>query len=757
MLDRAMRRPFEPRAVAGSVNSVPSLSALASVPCASEILDNKRLFLHVLYNTLQPVLRGYLDRLSAAPGSSIRARVSAPHASPVVRVLRLSHGDPNPAGPGFVADPQAWAVAALRPVAEQSSLSGSFALVPRALESCTEGFALLAWIQPTRLEDATVVCSWMTASGPAMLSIDRRRLAIASSGAGTLLESPHEMHERQWCFVAVSVARHLALAWGALGRTGGPYQLVGPAGEPAMPSAASPLLIGAAFGASGEPEGCFDGKIARPVLLGELPDAVGLMDLMNFGAERVLGEERVLARWAFGSTDDLERVVDLSGRGRHGSLFNAPSLGVTGPPDAGGASGDEPPAGPPFDAVHLHTDDLEDCRWPDTHLVEVPLDAPSGLYALQLTDGPDEVQLPFVVVPRRQVPVLLLAPTYTWQAYANLGRDTSPYPGLSHYALHRDGSPVYVTTRLKPAPAIGPLARVEVDGVDSFVGDQEAGPAAGAAHLLMADLYVNYWLGRTGVEFGVITDEDLHLRGAAAVAGCRTLVLSAHPEYWTRAMLDTLEAFLARGGSVMYLGGNGLYWVTSVHPSRPHLLEVRRRCGSQTSAAPWGEDAHVFEPQPGGTWRERGRPPDRLVGVGFAGFGWDRAVAYTRTGLSYSGRFGWVFEGVESSVIGGAGLNMGGAVAFEFDRCDQDLGPAGCEVLATAAPLGGGFFRSYEDGPGRAPDPLVRCDMTIRETEAGGLVFALGSVTASGCLPEMGGETSDLAVLCTNVLRRTIA
>jgi N,N-dimethylformamidase len=415
------------------------------------------------------------------------------------------------------------------------------------------------------------------------------------------------------------------------------------------------------------------------------------------------------------------------------------------------------PTGPPFEAVHLHTDDLEDCGWPDTHAVEVPSGTRSGLFALHLSGDGDEVQLPFVVIPGREVPVLMIAPTYTWQAYANLGRDPSQFPGLSHYALHHDGSPVYITTRLKPAPATGPGARVEVNGVDSLIGGDEAGPTADGSHLLMADLYVNWWLERSGVEFGVITDEDLHVRGGEILAGCRTLVLSAHPEYWTRQMLGRLAAFIGRGGSVMYLGGNGLYWVTSVHPSRPHLLEVRRCRSSQTSAAPWGEDAHVYDPQPGGAWRDHGRPPDQLVGVGFAGFGWDRAVAYQRTEASYGERFGWVFDGVEAPVVGGSGLNMGGAVAFEFDRCDPAIGPGGREVLATAHPSGGGFFRTYEDGPGRAPDPLVRCDMTIRQTDQGGLVFALGSVTASGCLPEMNGETSDLARVCTNVLLRTLA
>ena len=420
-----------------------------------------------------------------------------------------------------------------------------------------------------------------------------------------MVQAPHELHERQWCFVGVVVSEQVSMAWGALGRTGGPYQLVAPGDGTWNPTATSPLLLGASLGHGGEHHPCFDGKIARPMLLGQAPDAVGLMDIMNFGRRAGVGDS-VLGRWGFGAADDFGRIVDLSGRGRHGLLVNAPSLGVLGPPDNGGANCEGPPSGPPFEAVHLHTDDLEDSAWPDTHVIEVPAEARSGLYALHVSSGTSEVHLPFVVRPRHQPPVLLLVPTYTWQAYANLGRDPLLYPGLSHYALHRDGSPVYITTRLKPAPATDPRARVEVDGVDSFISSDETASTADASHLLMADLYANWWLERTGVGYGALTDEDLHLGGVGALSGCRVLVLSAHPEYWTAEMLYALSAHLSQGGSVIYLGGNGLYWVTSVDPSRPHLLEVRRRAGSQTSAAPAGEDAHVFTPQPGGTWSGRG-------------------------------------------------------------------------------------------------------------------------------------------------------
>jgi len=706
---------------------------------------------------LQLVLRGYLDRVSAGAGSSVRVRLSAGGEPSAVSVVKLSHSDPNPAGPGFVTEACPWPATPLRPVTEQATVVGSYAVVDNAFSECDDAFALLAWVLPTRLEGENVIFSWLTDSGPAQLAFRGRRLVLGPPRTAGLLEAPHEIHERQWLFVGVGVGRQVSIAWGVLGRTGGPYQLVGPAHQALMPKPGSPLLLGASPERPDRQGGGLDAKIARPLLLDRCPDAVALMDIMNFGPDRAGEDGHVLASWGFGVLDDPERVIDLSGHGRHGSLVNAPSLGVLGPPDNGGARAEQVPLGPPFDTVHLHSDDLEDSKWPDTHVLDVPADAQSGVYALRVTRGDDEVDLAFVVRPRHQVPVLLLVPTYTWQAYANLGRDPAQYPGLSHYAVHRDGSPVYITTRLKPAPATGPRARVEVDGVDSFISADEAAATADASHLLMADLYANWWLERTGVEFGAVTDEDLHHEGTAVLDGCRALVLSAHPEYWTEKMLQSLSDFLGRGGSVIYLGGNGLYWVTSVHPSRPHLLEVRRRAGSQTSAAPAGEDAHVFEAQPGGTWPGRGRPPDHLVGVGFAGFGWDRAVGYRRTEASYGEHFGWVFAGVEAPVVGTEGLNMGGAVAFEFDRYDPGLAPPGTQVLATAQPAGGGFFRAYEDGPGRAPDELVRCDMTILETDQGGIVFSLGSIAASGCLPELNGHTTDLARVCTNVLRRALA
>jgi hypothetical protein len=39
----------------------------------------------------------------------------------------------------------------------------------------------------------------------------------------------------------------------------------------------------------------------------------------------------------------------------------------------------------------------------------------------------------------------------------------------------------------------------------------------------------------------------------------RILILSTHPEYWTVKMYAQLQNYLNAGGSLLYLGGNGIY------------------------------------------------------------------------------------------------------------------------------------------------------------------------------------------------------
>src|SRR5262249_30335784 len=124
------------------------------------------------------------------------------------------------------------------------------------------------------------------------------------------------------------------------------------------------------------------------------------------------------------------------------------------------------------------------------------------------------------------------------------------------YDRHSDGSGVCYSSRLRPIVNMRP--RLNWPSLRFK-----------APHALNADLHLVDWLEHKEIPFDVFTDEDLHRDGAALLDGTKVLLTGSHPEYWTEAMLDGLQAWLARGGRLLYLGGNGFYWVTSIDPTRP--------------------------------------------------------------------------------------------------------------------------------------------------------------------------------------------
>lgn len=77
-------------------------------------------------------------------------------------------------------------------------------------------------------------------------------------------------------------------------------------------------------------------------------------------------------------------------------------------------------------------------------------------------------------------------------------------------------------------------------------------------HLTRAELWTLNWLEDQGYRFDVYSDLDFH-QGISGLASYKALILNTHPEYWTDEMRDALEAYLASGGNLVYLGGNGLF------------------------------------------------------------------------------------------------------------------------------------------------------------------------------------------------------
>lgn len=738
-------------------------------------------------------LLGYADQFSVRPGETIAFMVSSTVGEYQAEIVRLGANEER-------AEPPLWRDALpgrLQPVAP-----GSYVFVPDALTLRGAGeLTVQAWICPTipeRGHAQGIVSQWSPASetGFALLVEADGHLAFqVGDGSGQVrrVVAPAPLAAGRWLFVAATVdqERGLRLVWHEAARgwvpgdvgeatlTPGPLPMAMGEGERAE---RTPLLIGALALApdrdgAAEATGCCNGKIDHPRLWNRAL-TTDEIDTLAHDAWTAGLDVGLVGDWDFSQDISATTVVDRSPRQAHGVTVNMPMRGVTSHRwDGSAVSFAANPAH--YDAIAFHEDDLEDCGWEADFTFAVPPDLPSGLYAARLAGGNQREEIPFYVRPRlgaASAPVLYLAPTNTYLAYANFrlnsvhalaGRTDTPGGGrlsttderlMAHpeiggsvYDAHPDGTGICYSSRLRP------ILTMRSDAIEA---------ATEAPRHFAADRYLLAWLEQKGFPYDVATDEDLHFDGAALLAPYRVVVTGSHPEYWTGPMLDAVETYLAGGGRLMYLGGNGFYWVTAIDPARPHLIEMRRGTGgTRTWTSAPGEEHLSLTGELGGLWRHRGRTPNRLCGVGFTAQGWDAAAGYQRLPDSFDPRGAFIFAGIgDEEIIGDFGLVLNGAAGDEIDRYDLDLGtPPETLRLATSEGTHSDVFQLViEDTTESKPDlggttcPLVRADMVYLEVPGGGAVFSVGSINWIASLPH-NGFANNVSRVTENVLRHFAA
>ena len=455
-----------------------------------------------------------------------------------------------------------------------------------------------------------------------------------------------------------------------------------------------------------------------------------------------------------------------------GSVYNLPMRAVTGS-EWNGEQTDYHSAPEQYAAIHFHPTDLSDAGWKVSISFEVPDDLPSGVYAARLTSASGVDHVPFVVSPPKgatTAPIALLLPTASYLAYANdmvgpdmesvqlvSGRVPNLQPESMHLHMHRelgaslydhhgDGSGVCFSAWRRPLLNVRP-------GYNFF------GPRVWQFN---ADLHIVDWLLEKGFDFDVLTDHDLHAEGIDLLRGYRAVMTGTHPEYYSARMLDAMEAYVEGGGRLMYMGGNGFYWVTGFDPNGSGAIEVRRFAATETWTSQPGQVRLQFTGEPAGIWRHRGRAPQRLAGVGFVAQGLDVSGFYRRLDPSVRGDAdAWVFEGVDGEVIGDFGLVGGGASGLELDSVNQELGtPPQTQILASSEGQHSDLMLEVRENigitlpnMGGTQDPVVRADLTIFELDGGGAVFSTSSIAWSGSLSYNGYDNS-VSRVTENVLRR---
>ena len=735
-------------------------------------------------------LAAYADRLSVRPGETIRFHLANATGTEIrVRMVRVICADANPAGPGIRVEALNTKLDWLDEAGPGHVPSGSYVRVDGAHRWLSGGsFTVACRVFPALLDrPQALVCAQDPEGGTGFaLMITRDGRLRGGVGTANSLDGPTSaaaFSMRRWhvawlCFDAdrgvVQVGHHPIRRGAPLDRP--PDQAVQTIGAHASATAKGPLLIGAA--PAEFPFAHFNGKLERPTLWDRALSEDEIRALAAGGEPAA-----AVATWDFSQAISSNRVVDTGPDGVDGTTVNTPARGMTG----SNWSAREMcfrHAPQEYGAIYFHEDDIDDCQWPATLQWTVPDDTQSAVYALTLSAGDEEENVPFHVVPPKgatSADIAVLASTFTYTVYGNHARpewERDPawrdawraqsarwggYPdnaaehveyGLSTYNRHPDDSGIHIASWHRP------MLNVRI-GYLSYPDEEIR--ASGLRHF-PADSHLTAWLEAKDHGYDVITDWELHHEGVELLERYRIVLTGTHPEYHTPAMIDALESYRDGGGRFCYLGGNGFYWKVALSPERDGVIEIRRgEGGIRAWAAEPGEYYNQFDGEYGGLWRRNGRPPQNLCGVGFTAQGNFLGSYYRRRPQAGNPRVAWMFEGVEGEVIGDHGLSGHGAAGFELDRTDKRLGtPEHAVVVASSEnhPPDAPWVLVPEEHlthivtwPGEPAEDLIRADMTFFETAAGGAVFSTGSITFCGSLVTNEFD-NDVSRLLDNVIRR---
>ena len=132
-------------------------------------------------------LVGYTDRMTVAPGERLTCMVSCEEPQYVASLVRLRHGDPDPAGPGVLEHPVPSAIDGTYPGTRQKLQPGSYGIVRRGVPlTDTAGFGLVVWALPTRLPSRrqVIVRAWHEQRGGFDLGLDRHGRPVLVLGDG---------------------------------------------------------------------------------------------------------------------------------------------------------------------------------------------------------------------------------------------------------------------------------------------------------------------------------------------------------------------------------------------------------------------------------------------------------------------------------------------------------------------------------------------------------------------------------------------
>lgn len=542
------------------------------------------------------------------------------------------------------------------------------------------------------------------------------------------------------------------------------------------------IRIGA-VGLNGITDRLADADVAMPTIYAR---ALGSAEVSRRHGERARhspADRMVLASWPFHEQTGFQ-VRDSSGNQRTGRIvnnaawmINAPSFDVSKVDIFGG----EVPAYNPLNdatqgrAIRFARDALYDCRWTESHRLNVPRSASPGIYVARLRfqrgNGEQTYDITFIVKRAKAdagAPLLVLCSTNTWLAYA-----TSPFPdtdevnaiwprrgmGLtnsdpeaprfSSYTPHHAGQPAYYIGLKMPWPNAGPQARYDP-------------PDANFGQWTRLELELHFWLNRHGYDYDVITDLDLH-QDPALLARYKAVMVNGHSEYWSTPAYDGMDRYLRGGGAAIVLSGNTLSARVSFDDDCTIMEQRHTQLGvgfvpGTTIEYPGGKHGEQFHSQDwakGGFIRRAGRSSAILFGLETAGWAFASAEDFGvyqvdeaeaehfllasphKVRLSSKNTFGHGQDGALPRAIGhewdltlATMRRMGGGSPLGATMPEEQVG---IQIIARGVRNVRGELDAYLDYFVRDVEPIddVCCEMIYWERPEGGRVFNAGAVGAS--------------------------
>ena len=385
-------------------------------------------------------------------------------------------------------------------------------------------------------------------------------------------------------------------------------------------------------------------------------------------------------------------------------------------------------------------------RTNDHHARSIMAPVRSGLYFLHVTNESGEfTSAPFVVAPPSPTaPMAVMLSTNTWNSYNEFG-------GRSNY-LHPTTLPDRPTVNTRqeakryqtdvnhsdwkhPDDAYAALSFERPEPFNVIPEGQDAeDPIPGflESSLVAVEWRTLAWLEREGFSHDVYADKQLH-DGELDLDDYRVLLISGHPEYWSREMIGKLERWLEGGGRLLSLGGNSLNCeVEYPTPSSMRHLTFLDEGGNALGMKNPNDESRPLDSR---LHRTLGRSEAEILGIATTIEGFGTGAPYGVVDPDH-----WAFEGTglgQGATFGSLSLSQrsaGGASGWETDKTTIWTAPDVRIIARGTNPDNGG------------------AELVVRTVgSAGGGVVSAGSITFAASLlvdPQLTAVTRNMVLRC---------